>query len=88
MNSGVCRRLFTVFPSVGGFLYALYTKKGYEHASDVAFSHSSMIINTIPSSGEENYSLTPKGEDLLSAFDGIYEWGKKWIGGETESRPQ
>ncbi len=25
------------------------------------------------------YSLTPKGEELLSAFDEIYEWGEKWI---------
>ncbi|GCF15056.1 transcriptional regulator [Haloarcula mannanilytica] len=25
------------------------------------------------------YSLTPKGEELLSAFDEINEWGEKWI---------
>lgn len=25
------------------------------------------------------YSLTPKGEELLSAFDEIHEWGEKWI---------
>jgi DNA-binding HxlR family transcriptional regulator len=25
------------------------------------------------------YSLTPKGEELLSAFDEIYEWGEMWI---------
>lgn len=25
------------------------------------------------------YSLTPKGEELLSAFDEIYEWGEKRI---------
>ncbi|WP_254272878.1 winged helix-turn-helix transcriptional regulator [Haloarcula marina] len=25
------------------------------------------------------YSLTPKGEELLAAFDEIYEWGEKWI---------
>ncbi|MDS0222841.1 helix-turn-helix transcriptional regulator [Haloarcula sp. S1AR25-5A] len=25
------------------------------------------------------YSLTPKGNELLSAFDEIYEWGEKWI---------
>lgn len=25
------------------------------------------------------YSLTPKGDDLLSAFDEILEWGEKWI---------
>ncbi|RDI70506.1 winged helix-turn-helix transcriptional regulator [Halopelagius longus] len=27
------------------------------------------------------YSLTPKGEELLSAFDEIHEWGKKWMDG-------
>jgi DNA-binding HxlR family transcriptional regulator len=25
------------------------------------------------------YSLTPKGEELLSAFDEIDEWGQKWM---------
>lgn len=25
------------------------------------------------------YSLTPKGEELLSAFDEIFEWGVKWM---------
>lgn len=25
------------------------------------------------------YSLTPKGEELLSAFDAIHEWGEKWV---------
>ncbi len=28
------------------------------------------------------YSLTPKGEGLLSAFDEIYEWGQKWLDSE------
>lgn len=26
-----------------------------------------------------HYSLTVKGEELLSAFDEIHEWGEKWI---------
>lgn len=30
------------------------------------------------------YSLTPKGEDLLSAFDEIYEWGEKWLDSQSE----
>lgn len=30
------------------------------------------------------YSLTPKGEDLLSAFDEIYEWGQKWLDSENK----
>ncbi|WP_222912722.1 helix-turn-helix domain-containing protein [Natrinema sp. SYSU A 869] len=30
------------------------------------------------------YSLTPKGEDLLSAFDEIYEWGEKWLDSENK----
>ncbi|GAA0270114.1 winged helix-turn-helix transcriptional regulator [Halobacterium noricense] len=30
------------------------------------------------------YSLTPKGEDLISAFDEIYEWGEKWLDSENE----
>ncbi|SFS39905.1 winged helix-turn-helix transcriptional regulator [Halostagnicola kamekurae] len=29
------------------------------------------------------YSLTPKGRELLSAFDEIYEWGQKWITDEN-----
>lgn len=29
------------------------------------------------------YSLTPKGEELLSAFDEIHEWGLKWIADEN-----
>ncbi|ADB60285.1 transcriptional regulator, HxlR family [Haloterrigena turkmenica DSM 5511] len=31
------------------------------------------------------YSLTPKGDDLLSAFDEILEWGEKWI--DDDDRP-
>lgn len=30
------------------------------------------------------YSLTPKGEDLHSAFDEIREWGEKWLGNEIK----
>ncbi|MGQ3722941.1 winged helix-turn-helix transcriptional regulator [Natrialba aegyptia] len=30
------------------------------------------------------YSLTPKGEDLLSAFDEVYEWGQKWFDSENK----
>ncbi|WP_224269781.1 winged helix-turn-helix transcriptional regulator [Haloprofundus salinisoli] len=30
------------------------------------------------------YSLTTKGEDLLSAFDEIYEWGEKWLDSQSE----
>jgi DNA-binding HxlR family transcriptional regulator len=29
------------------------------------------------------YSLTPKGSELLSAFDEILDWGEKWIGEEN-----
>lgn len=29
------------------------------------------------------YSLTPKGEDLHSAFDEIREWGEKWLESTT-----
>lgn len=29
-----------------------------------------------------HYSLTPKGEDLLSALDEIHEWGRKWLDDE------
>ncbi|WP_339105119.1 helix-turn-helix domain-containing protein [Haloterrigena salinisoli] len=29
------------------------------------------------------YSLTPKGRELLSAFDEIYDWGEKWITEES-----
>lgn len=31
-----------------------------------------------------HYSLTPKGEDLLSAFDEISEWGEKWLDSENK----
>lgn len=31
------------------------------------------------------YSLTPKGEELLPAFDDIAQWGEKWLTGEAES---
>ncbi|MFC7078497.1 winged helix-turn-helix transcriptional regulator [Haloarcula halophila] len=30
-----------------------------------------------------SYSLTPKGEELHSAFDEIHEWGEKWITAES-----
>ncbi|WP_058826551.1 helix-turn-helix domain-containing protein [Haloferax sp. Q22] len=29
------------------------------------------------------YSLTPKGDELLSAFDEIHDWGEKWLTGEN-----
>ncbi len=34
------------------------------------------------------YSLTPKGEELLAAFDEIHEWGEKWIGDGTDGTGQ
>ena len=30
------------------------------------------------------YSLTPKGEDLHSAFDEIREWGEQWLDEEVQ----
>lgn len=30
------------------------------------------------------YGLTPKGEELLPAFDDIERWGEKWITAERE----